>query len=278
MLTNARLAVSNIAWTPELDEDAFARLVALGVAGVEIAPGRIAGWDALTPERVTAFRNRIDGLGLQISSLQAVLFGIEGAHLLGSESDFAVFRVHMERVAEIGGRLGAEVAVFGAPKNRLLHGRAPEAAAALAAERLGLLAPAFQAAGMMLGIEPVPFHYGGEFLTHADDVAALVHRIDHPAIRLHLDTGCVFLGGDRIADKVVRHAGILAHFHAAEPDLAGFAEPRAAHADAAAALREIGYRRWVSVEMKPQGPDPLAALEQAVRHVSAVYFGSASPE
>lgn len=277
-MTGPRLAVSNLAWPPELDGAACARLAALGVAGIEVAPTRIANWDGLTPEVLKAYRSRLANAGLEVSSLQALLFGVEGAQLLGDHGAFAVFRRHLERVARVGNLLGASVAVFGAPRNRLLLGRPPADALSIAADRLRLLAPLLQEAGLVLGIEPVPGHYGGEFLTHANQVAELVRHVDDPAVRLHLDTGCVLLGRESIGEKIVAYKPILAHFHAAEPDLAGFDVVKSDHAGASEALAAVNYDRWISIEMKSQAPDPLIGVERAVRYVRHVYFERANSD
>ncbi|MFZ2870729.1 sugar phosphate isomerase/epimerase family protein [Zavarzinia sp.] len=273
-----RLAVSNLAWPPALESSASARLTALGVAGVEVAPTRIANWEGLTPEVLKAYRSRLADVGLKVSSLQALLFGVEGAQLLGDNGAFGVFRSHLERVAHVGNLLGARVAVFGAPRSRLLLGHSSADAMSIAADRLRLLAPLLQEAELVLGIEPVPGHYGGEFLTHADQVAELVRRVDDPAIRLHLDTGCVLLGGEAIGEKIVAHHPILAHFHAAETDLAGFDVTKSDHVGASEALAAVNYDHWISIEMKPQAPDPLIGVERAVRYVQQVYFGRANSD
>lgn len=273
-MADPRLALSNLAWLPEQDAEIVPKLADLGVQGIEVAPTRLGDWAALTPAILIAYRNRLADCGLSISSLQAVLFGVEGAQLLGTDAEFSTFRNHLSRVLEIGQVLGAEVAVFGSPRNRLLNGLSPAAAQQRAIERLSLLAPAFSDAGMVLGIEPVPAYYGGEFLSRADDIAALVAQVDAPAIRLHLDTGCVHLGGDDIGSMVTRHHAVLAHFHIAEPDLAGFAAPVTDHAGAAAALSATGYARWLSIEMKPQQPQMKTAIEQAIEHAFKVYWAS----
>ncbi|KPF85179.1 hypothetical protein IP70_13410 [alpha proteobacterium AAP38] len=206
-----------------------------------------------------------------VSSLQAVLFGIDGAELLRAGPAFTCFEAHMRRVAEIGAELSAGVIVFGAPRSRLLNGLDRAEAMERAVERLAGLVPALRAGGLVLGIEPVPQYYGGEFLTCAEQVATLVERIGDPAIRLHLDTGCAYLGGDAIDLMIARFHPLLAHFHAAEPDLAGFAQPLLTHMAAAAALDLTGYDGWISIEMKPQAPDPIQALDQAIGFVRSLY-------
>ncbi len=266
-----RLAVSNLAWPTESDSHAFAALAAMGVHGIEVAPTRLGSWDDLTPLRLESYRRTLEDSGLVVSSLQAILFGTTDLSLLGSPKSFDALLAHMRRVTGIATALGAGVLVFGSPRNRLRGDMPADAAWSLARDRWRELGEVVAAAGVVIGIEPVPPFYGGDFLTRWADVLRMVQETDHPGIRVHLDTGCVALGGDAIQDAVTEAKPWLAHFHAAQPALASFAEPEPNHADAAAALTAAGYDGWIAIEMREQPDDPLGATATAVRAVQAIY-------
>lgn len=272
-----RLAVSNLAFGPDLRTQAYERLARAGVEGVEVALTRIASWDQLT---VTACLDEAEALaacGLQASSLQAIYFGKPEAQLLGEEANFVAMLEHTRRVAEFSQALGAKVAVFGAPKNRSRGDRPLEEAVELAALRFRILGEAVSPFGLTLGIEPVPAYYGGDFLPSAEEVTAMVRRVDHPNIRLHLDTGCVMLGGGDIGEAVRLGADVLAHMHAAEPDLGGYEAPVSPHLPAARALHEARYDRWIAIEMREPPNNPLERIETAVRYVRATYWPEQRP-
>jgi sugar phosphate isomerase/epimerase len=266
-----RLAVSNLAWPTESDATAFAELFRLGVRGVEVAPTRIGSWESITHTELAAYRARLNDVGLVVSSLQAILFGKTDLSLLGEPSSFAAMRDHMHRVTDIAAVLGAEVLVFGSPRNRSRGDIPLDEAWSIARERWRQLGEITAAADVVIGIEPVPPFYGGDFLTQWADVLRMVQDVDHPGVRVHLDTGCVALGGDRIDEAVTSSIGWLAHFHAAQRDLASFADPAPNHAEAARALRAEGYSRWVSIEMREQPGDPVGATIAAVRAVKQLY-------
>nr|WP_321985541.1 TIM barrel protein [uncultured Lichenicoccus sp.] len=246
-----RLGVSNLAWSagPDRQALALALLARHGAAGVEVAPTRIADWDALTPRRLLAFRAACQAEGLVVSSLQAIFYGCPDAALLGDVPAFDAMREQVRRVAGIAAMLGAGVAVFGAPRHRLRGAMTQPAGMALASDRLGLLAELAAAGGMVLAIEPVPAAYGADFLTHAQEVIDLVRRLDHPGVRVHLDTACVALAGDDPASAILAAGPLLAHYHMAEPRLGGFAAPALDHAGAARALDAAGYAGWLVIEM-----------------------------
>ncbi len=265
-----RLGVSNLAWAPEQAGEAMRRLAALGVAGVEVAPTRIAGWDRLRAAEISAFRQVAADAGLQVSSLQAVFFGRPELQLLGDAASFRAMAEHMRVVGAAGAGLGAGVAVFGAPRNRRRGGMAEGDAESLGAERLRVLGDVAADAGLVIGIEPVPARYGADFLLHAASVRRLVAACGHRAVRTHLDTACAMLAGDRIEAEIAATGAGLAHFHIAEPELGGFAAPAPDHRLAALALRSAGYEGWAVIEMREQ-EGGLDAVEAAVRFARETY-------
>ncbi len=267
-----RLALSNLAYPAVTAEGLLPRLAAMGLTGIEVAPTRLAPWDALSDGALRGHRGMLAGMGLCVSSLQAILFGAEGVALLGEAASFERLVSHLARVAEVGAVLGASVAVLGAPRQRARGALAAEEAFRLGAERLRRAAETMQAGGgPVLGLEPVPAAYGGDFLETWQEALAMVRAVDHPWLRLHLDTACVHLGGGDIAEAVAAGIDELAHFHLAEPKLVPFDAPRADHAGAAAALTRVGYGGWLSIEMMERAEDPEGAAVEAVTFALAIY-------
>ena len=269
------LGVSNLAWTPEQTTDALALLARLGVTGIEAAPTRIAAWDRLDAAAVAGYRRRVEDAGLRVCSLQAILFGRPEVQLLADEAAFLAMAEHMRRVAEVAHELGAGVAVLGAPHNRIRGGLPMAAAEVLAAERLRTLGDIAGAAGLTIGLEPVPAQYGADFMLLAADVRRVVGLCGHPAVRTHLDCACVMLGGGDIGTEIAATGAVLAHYHIAEPELGGFDAPVCAHGEAAAALAAMGYAGWAVIEMREQ-PSGLVAVERAVRFAQGIYCRTGS--
>ncbi len=267
-----RLAISNLALPTTIVPALLKDLQTVGVQGIEVAPTRLGSWAELTDERLDGYRRLLVDHGLLVSSLASLCFDTADLHLLGNQSSFERLRGHLQRVAAIGSRLGAELGVFGSPRNRLRGEMSTTAAAELGKERLRNLAETVAAEGFCLGLEPVPAAYGGDFLPSAAEVIAMVNAVDHPGLRVHLDTGCALLGGDNIADAVMAAGDFLAHFHVAEPKLGSFYAPLAEHAGAAGALQKIGYQGWLAIEMLEQNPDPMPMVKEAIRVARNFYL------
>lgn len=263
------LAISNILWAPEQEAAALLAAKTAGADGIEVAPSRIAPWEALTPAAVKAYRAKLADHGLKIPSMQAVLFGVPDVALLADTPAYQRLADHMARVADIAALLGARVIVFGAPKQRLRGPLTLAAANALAVERLRPIGAALQQRGVVLGIEPVPAAYGADFLHNVAEVAALVRAVNHPAIRLHLDTGALHLAGEDGA-LVAANADILCHVHLSRPQLAPLTAALPLDAPLAATLQTIAYRDWLSIEIGPQ-PEPIPVINAALPLARSLY-------
>jgi D-psicose/D-tagatose/L-ribulose 3-epimerase len=269
-----KLAVSNLAWDINEQEEILSLLPSLGVSGVEVAPTKIANWENIKPSLLADFRNKLNDKGLCVSSLQAIFFGKPDAQLLGDINSFGIMCEHIDFLADIAAELGTQVAVFGAPKNRQRSNIASDVAFNLAKERFRQLGDICQGR-MKIGIEPVPRFYGSDFILTAEEDLALVKAVNHPAVGLHLDTGCVFLGDGNIDLAVREGISHLIHFHVAEPELSNFSSPKAAHVLAAKSLNEVGYNQWIAIEMKAGASEnSVQNVVQAVEFVRKTYNSS----
>jgi sugar phosphate isomerase/epimerase len=266
-----KLAVSNIAWTGN-DLEVFKLFFDLGVNGVEIAPGKVAGgWDRLNVESMTNYRNQCADFGLQIPSFQAFLFGKPHLQLLGSNSIFHEFKEHMKFVSEMASTAGAKILVYGAPKSRQLIGYSYEKGIALAEQRLAELAEVCWENEVSIGLEAVPEVYGGEIIKSYRDSSSIVTKINHPGLVFHLDTGCTYLNDESIAEAIEETVGMISHFHISQPSLSNFSNPQSYHIEAAKKLNECSYDGWLCIEMLESENNNLKTLKEAVNFVHSNY-------
>ena len=261
-----KFAASNIAWQPENRVDAYAILADHGFTGLEIAPGLLFH-DAADPfapdetEQIAALAP-VRAAGLQLVSMQSLLFGVEGAELFGDEDAHAAFVTGMERAIALGGMVGIPNLVFGSPRQRVIPDTmAREDAEALACETFRKLGEKAAAAGLVIAMECNPADYGTNFLTKPDEVAAFVRRVDHPAVTINLDIGAVHMNGlfDEVEQIVGEALPRASHVHVSEPQLAPAPADEGQARRVLKALRVGGYSGWVSIEMRSAGIDALRA-------------------
>lgn len=243
------LAISNIAWDHSDESIILEKLRDLCVTGIEIAPTMIwPEWESISLKEVSSYREYLNSLGFHVPSMQAILFGKPDLQLFNKESH-KKFLDHIRDVADIAGTLDAKILVFGAPKNRKRGQLAYSKGKSVAMDFFYKVGEICIDRGCCLGIEHNPVEYECDFITNVADANDLVNEINHPGIKLHLDSAGIHMCGGDIKD-VIKGTGEFTHYHISEPMLAPIANGEVDHVGACKALKEIGYDKWISIEMK----------------------------
>lgn len=267
-----KLAVSNIAWKPEEEPEAYAFLRASGIDTLEIAPAR--WW----PEPARASAEEIERAveaarreGFAVVAFQAILFGRPELQLFetaAAREDLARF---LDGIAALAASCGARPMVFGAPRNRRRPAGMSEAEAEeIAVQFFREVATGAAARGVFFCLEPNPEAYDCNFATHVESAARIVRRVDSPGLRLQIDGGELALNQENVPEVIFAHRDLIGHVHVSEAGLADFHAPWAGHANLAQALAAAGYQGTLSLEMK-RGERGLDAVREAIGFVRACY-------
>ncbi len=266
-----KLAVSNIAWAPEHRDQAYDILRAHGIHGLEIAPGLFLhdAKDAFEPTiaECEAALAPMRAAGLELVSMQSLLFGVERVALFGDRSERECFEQAMMRAIRLAGLLGIPNLVFGSPGQRMIPGSmGREEAENIAVNVFRRLGDVAAAEGTVLGMEFNPKAYGTNFLNDAQETAIFVGRVDHPAIQMTLDVGAMHLNGEfeSLPTFASQQAKKISHVHFSEPGLALAPADSSQAERVLRAMSAVGYQRWYSIEMKPVPERKLDALEIAL--------------
>ena len=123
-----------------------------------------------------------------------------------------------------------------------------------------------QPAGPRMGVGPAE----GDFLLTAAEGRELVSLVGSPHVRLHLD--CKAMASESVppAEIIQANRDILAHFHANDPNRQGPGMGQLEMVPIFAALKEIDWRGWVSVEVFDYSP----GIERLVRESMANMVGA----
>lgn len=263
-----KLAISQIAWNAAEEPRIADSIAAHGFTGVEVVPGRMPAPEA-SDSQVVAARAFWESRGIGIVAMQALLFGHPELTIFGPAETRRRTRDHLSSIIRLGGRLGAKALVFGSPKNRARGAMPLDQAQAIAVDFFGELGAIAAAAGTCLCLEPNPPQYGADFCTDSIEALQLVERVASPGFGLHLDSACALLAGEQLAPRIRASAHVLRHVHVSEPQLGPVGPGGTADLPAlGAALREIDYGGFVSIEMKASPEGNAAAVERALRHVA----------
>lgn len=272
-----RLAVSNIAWTPDDDAIAAAALTAAGVHALEVAP--TVRWPApleVPRAEAAAWRAWWHDRGIDVVAMQSLLFGRPDLVVFGPPDVRAALVGYLGGICRLAAWLGATRLVFGSPANRRPGDLAPAERDAIAVDVFRAIGQRAHDEGVTVCIEANPRAYGCEWIQSVSEAAALVTAVGHPGFGLHLDAGGMLLHGDTLDDvaRALAAPGVR-HVHASDPSLAALGEgdSRAAawHADLAALLAQTGYDGCVSLEMRRQDGDRAALLAASLGRLTAWY-------
>lgn len=267
-----RLAFSNIAWDPSEDAEVAGLLSRYGVDAIDVAPGKYFPDPANAgPAEVSSVRHWWEDRGVEITGLQSLLFGATGLNLFGPAKIQDAMLRHLDAVCRVAAGLGATRLVFGSPRNRDRTGVPDDQVLTTAVPFFRRLGGVAESSGVTICLEPNPARYGANFMTDSSGAAEVVRAVDHPAIRLQLDTGALQINGEDPAKVLGASADIVGHVHASEPELVPLGDGGTDHRAVAGALMDALPDHVVSIEMVATADEAhllsmKRALQVAIRH------------
>lgn len=262
-----RIAISNIAWDVSDDEAVAALLRRYEVDAIDIAPGKYFPVPRqATPNDIRRVRDGWESRGIEITGMQALLFGTTGLNLFGDAAVRDTMLAHLDAVCRIGAGLGATRLVFGSPKNRDRTGLSDIQAETLAIDFFRRLGDVASTHGVRICLEPNPPCYGANFMITSAETAAIVSQVAHPAIRMQLDTGAMTINGESAEYVIKAYASLIGHVHASEPNLITLGHGGCDHHAVGQALNATLPEQIVTIEMLAAKQEPLLqAIERALQ-------------
>ncbi len=225
---------------------------AIGYDGLEIAPFTLApSIFEVSPARRKELRAIVEGSGLSTIGLHWLLARTEGYYL--TTPDPAIRRKtadYLVALAEATRDLGGSLMVLGSPKQRdLLPGVSQNEANDYAADVFEQILPGLASFGVDLCLEPLA-PSETDYLNTCDQAEALIARIGHPNLKLHMDVKAQSAERDSSVPELIRkHAATAGHFHAQDTNLKGPGMGDVDFDPILEALVASGYDKWVSVEV-----------------------------
>ncbi len=241
----------------------------LGYEGLEIAPFTLAPriTDVTTEQRRT-LRRQAEDTGLQIIGLHWLLAKTEGLSITAPDEAVrkwtADYLIELERCCR---DLGGDLMVFGSPaQRRIPAGRSREQAADYAVDTFRRAAGAIADCGVRLCLEPLS-PPEADFINTCREAEEILARLDHPAFVLHLDVKAMHTDEAPVPELIHRYGARAGHFHANDANRRGPGFGQTDFVPIFRALRESGYRGWVSVEVFDYTPDPVTIARDSIRYM-----------
>jgi sugar phosphate isomerase/epimerase len=242
----------------------------LGYQALEIAPFTLApSAEQVTPEQRKETRKVIEDHGLECVGLHWLFAGPKGLHMTTpDETTWQRTRDYLSTLLDLCADLGGKVLVLGSPNQRSVpEGQTQDGAWERAADLLGSVLQKAGNLGLTICLEPLS-PVETDFINTVEEGMKMVRQINHPSLKIHLDVKAMCSEG-RPVPEIIRSvsAGDIGHFHVNDPNLYGPGMGDVEYAPIVEAIRDVGYDRWLSVEVFKYDPDPETIAQKSIEYL-----------
>lgn len=254
-------------------EKAIEAVAAAGYDGVEVAPYTLAE-DVRTvdAQRRRDLRRSAERAGVEIIGLHWLLARTKGLYVT-TPDDATRLRTsdYLVELVRLCSDLGGKIMVIGSPMQRnLLPGIPKEKAFEYALDVFRRVLPEAARRNVTLLIEPLS-PTDTNFIRTAEDGIAMIKALDHPNFRLHLDVKAMSGSETRPIPEVIKSsAPYLSHFHANDPNLLGPGMGEVDHRPIVKALKDVGYKGYLSVEVFDYRPGAEEIARRSITYLRQV--------
>ncbi|MGQ9731205.1 MAG: sugar phosphate isomerase/epimerase family protein [Candidatus Zipacnadales bacterium] len=259
-----KIGVNLLLWSAQMGSDSLDlihKVADMGFDGVEIFIDDPANIDSAGIRKAIAER----GLGITCCAIIG-----PDRHLISEDSlirqqALDYLRASCEVCAEVGsdtfcGPLYAGVGVLvGRPRIEEEWKRA--------VDNLRDLAIYADECGVTLALEPLN-RFETYFINTCADCMKLCRDIGHPRVRIHLDTFHMGIEEKNLATAVLTAGDFLWHLHCSENDRGTPGTGHTEWGEVFAALRKIGYDRWLVIESFVLGNEAIAKAAAIWRDIA----------
>ena len=269
-----KFALCNEMFEGRMMAEVCAAVKRLGYDGIEIAPFTLArSAEDVTSRQRKQVRQTIKDHGLETVGLHWLLVGPSGLHI--TTPDDAVWqktRDYFSTLLYLCSDLGGKVMVLGSPKQRSIPaGQTKEGAWKRAVELLSSVLDKAGKLGVTVCLEPLS-PAETDFINTVSEGMKMVRQINHPNLKIHLDVKAMCSEPTPVPD-IIRsvRAEDIGHFHVNDPNLYGPGMGDVDYGPIAEAIKDIGYDKWLSVEVFKYDPDPQTIAQKSIDYLRSFW-------
>jgi sugar phosphate isomerase/epimerase len=251
----------------------------LGYHGIEIAPFTLApSVTEVTKDQRREIRQIIEDHGLETVGLHWLFAGPKGLHMTTpDQATWQRTRDYLAALLDLCSDLDGKVLVLGSPKQRSILCENPQSAIrnpqlheGAWRQALELLRSVLDQAaklGLTICLEPLS-PAETNFINTVEEGMKMVRQIGHPNFKIHLDVKAMSSEPQSVP-AIIRSvkAADIGHFHVNDPNLYGPGMGEVDYAPIAKAVRDIGYDKWLSVEVFKYDPDPETIARKSIDYL-----------
>ncbi|MCP5521517.1 MAG: sugar phosphate isomerase/epimerase [Verrucomicrobiales bacterium] len=262
-----KFAICNEIYQDWKVEDAIQHAAKTGYDAIEIAPFTIAQHvNDIPAARRQEIRDAAARAGIAISGIHWVLVKAEGMHM--TSPDPAVrerTRRYFVDLVDFCGDLGGKSIVVGSPKQRNLEGGVtPDQGWAWATDAFRDAVKQGEERGVTICFEPLA-PVETNFINTAEEAVRFIRQFDSPAMKIILDVKAMSSESKPVPQIIRESWPHFGYFHANDVNLKGPGFGDVDFVPIFAALKEVGYDGYASVEVFnfEEGADAIATRSLA---------------
>jgi sugar phosphate isomerase/epimerase len=242
----------------------------LGYHGLEIAPFTLGpSATEVTQRQRKETRKIIADHGLETVGLHWLLAGPTGLHMTTpDQAAWQRTRDYFAVLLDLCNDLGGKVLVLGSPKQRsITEGQTKQGAWRRALDLFSSLLDRAAKLDLTICLEPLS-PAETNFINTVAEGMKMVRQIDHPNFKIHLDVKAMSSEPTPVP-AIIRSVKVedIGHFHVNDPNLYGPGMGDVHYAPIAEAVRDIGYDKWLSVEVFKYDPDPETIAQKSIDYL-----------
>jgi sugar phosphate isomerase/epimerase len=242
----------------------------LGYHGIEVAPFTLApSANEVTAAQRTEVRRTIEEAGLETVGLHWLFAGPAGLHMTTTDKQiWGRTRDYLSCLLDLCSDLGGKVLVLGSPKQRsVIEGQTKKGAWQRAVDLLSSVMDQAAQLGLTICLEPLST-VETNFINTVAEGMKMVRQINHPNLKIHLDVKAMCSESKPVPDVIrsVRAADI-GHFHVNDANLYGPGMGEVDYGPIAEAVKDVGYDKWLSVEVFKYDPDPETIARKSIEYL-----------
>ncbi|HSH92908.1 MAG TPA: sugar phosphate isomerase/epimerase family protein [Roseimicrobium sp.] len=255
-------------------EDAMAYAKKAGYDGIEIAPFTICKnyVSEISADQRREIREPAARIGIAITGIHWVLVQAEGMYV--THPDTAIrektARYFVELV-DFCGDIGGKRIIVGSPKQRnLMEGVSPEQGWKWALDVFRSAVKRAEERGIIICFEPLA-PAETNFINTAEDGIRFTNELNSPSFKIIIDVKAMSSESKPIPQIIRESSPNFSYFHANDANLKGPGFGEVDFHPIAAALKEVGYQDWVSVEVFKfeEGPEVIAT--KSIEYLKKVF-------
>jgi len=241
----------------------------IGYTGLELAPFTMASLITdVSAERRRDWRRKAEAHGISIIGLHWLLAKTQGFMLTSPDAE--VRKRTGDYLAELARAcrdFGGEILVLGSPlQRRIPPGATRDQAEGYALDTIRGVLPELERQKVYLCLEPLA-PTEADFLQTASEGLAMLQKLDHPYVKLHLDVKAMSSEPRPVPQTIREFSSVMKHFHANDPNKRGPGFGAVDFVPIFQALKDVNYNGWVSVEVFDYSPDPETIARESIRYM-----------